>query len=148
MRFFFLLLLLLSSCSKQTTVGPKVLLIGIDGCRPDSLRDASTPNLDRLISTGAFNPEAQTCARTVSGPSWMSILTGTWPETHGVVDNSFDGYKAEHAQHFLSRIEKAKPELRTASITEWHPLAEKAQAGADFIAKANTTSEVADLAIE
>ena len=32
----------------------KVLLIGIDGCRPDVLKIANTPNIDQLINKGIF----------------------------------------------------------------------------------------------
>ena len=39
---------------------PKVLLIGIDGVRPDVLREVATPNLDALIQAGAFSDQAQT----------------------------------------------------------------------------------------
>ncbi|MDP6849662.1 MAG: alkaline phosphatase family protein [Planctomycetota bacterium] len=154
-HIFLLLLLALHACqktevpssNKSKTSPPKVLLIGIDGCRPDALKLANTPNLDNLISVGAFNPQAQTCARTVSGPSWMSILTGVWPETHGVLDNSFEGYVGKPASHFLTRIEEFNPSYRTASITEWAPLSNLARPGADFVAAPKSTTEVANLAI-
>ena len=31
---------------------PKVLLIGIDGCRPDALKSAKTPNIDVIAQAG------------------------------------------------------------------------------------------------
>ena len=40
----------------QTT--KKVLLIGIDGCRPDALELANTPTLDNLIANGIYSPDA------------------------------------------------------------------------------------------
>ena len=54
----------------------KVLLIGIDGCRPDALQTAVTPHLDRLILQGAFADDTQilgdraTENDTISGPGW------------------------------------------------------------------------------
>ena len=33
---------------------PKVLIIGIDGCRPDALNVAKTPNLDALVEAGTL----------------------------------------------------------------------------------------------
>ena len=39
---------------------PKVLLIGIDGVRPDVLREVQTPHLNDLIRTGAFSDRALT----------------------------------------------------------------------------------------
>ncbi len=81
----------------------KVLMIGIDGCRPDALLAADTPCLDRLIDDGALSVQAQTCAVTSSGPSWSSLLTGTWPEKHGVQDNSFEGAQFDRYPHVFVR---------------------------------------------
>ena len=33
----------------------KVLIIGIDGCRPDALIAANTPSIDHLIENGSFS---------------------------------------------------------------------------------------------
>ena len=78
--------------------GPqRVLMIGIDGVRPDALAAARTPNLDRLIRTGAFTDTTQILGTryskndTISGPGWSSILTGVWADKHGVHDNEFTG---------------------------------------------------------
>lgn len=100
----------------------KVLLIGIDGVRPDILAKVSTPNLDRLSSEGAFSAQAQTGLPTVSGPSWSSMLTGVWSAKHGVVDNSFEGKNYEAYPDFLTRIEQATPERLTIAIADWTPL--------------------------
>ena len=60
-----------SSCG-ETARTPKVLMIGIDGCRPDALLDAGAPAIDALIAEGALSVQAQTGARTSSGPSCAS----------------------------------------------------------------------------
>ena len=57
---------------------PKVLMIGIDGVRPDALRAAQAPNLHRLMREGAWSDRALTDVHTVSGPCWSSILTAVW----------------------------------------------------------------------
>ena len=64
----------------------KVLILGIDGLRPDALIAANTPNVDRLLENGCFSAEAQTGQYTVSGPGWSSLLTGVWWSKHGVTD--------------------------------------------------------------
>ena len=38
----------------------KVLVVGIDGCRPDALQEARTPNIDSLASNGVSTFEAMT----------------------------------------------------------------------------------------
>src|SRR5690606_16950556 len=59
---------------------PKVIVVGIDGVRPDALRDAPTPVMNTLIASGAFSERARTGVPTLSGPSWASMLTGVWRE--------------------------------------------------------------------
>ena len=39
---------------------PKVLVIGIDGVRPDVVAEVPTPNLDALAAEGAFTAHART----------------------------------------------------------------------------------------
>ena len=40
-------------------VRKKVLVIGIDGCRPDALAQAATPHLDSLIAGGIYADNTQ-----------------------------------------------------------------------------------------
>jgi arylsulfatase A-like enzyme len=72
-----------------------VLFIWTDQQRPDTIgaysnRGAAsgpqTPNLDRLAAQGALFEQAY-CAQPVCSPSRASVLTGTYPHTHGVVQN-------------------------------------------------------------
>jgi len=101
---------------------PKVLLIGIDGVRPDVLAEVSTPHIDALAATGAYTATARTGMPSVSGPSWSSMLTGVWPEKHGVVDNDFTGKRYDFYPDFLTRIERVRPELATFAVVDWEPL--------------------------
>jgi predicted AlkP superfamily pyrophosphatase or phosphodiesterase len=65
-----------------------VLVISIDGLRPDAIQLADTPNLDRLIARGAVCWQAQTILPSVTLPGHVSMLGGTSPEVHGVNWNS------------------------------------------------------------
>lgn len=103
---------------------PKVLLIGIDGVRIDVLAEVPTPNIDRLATTGTFTQRTRTTTPSVSGPSWSSMLTGVWPEKHGVTDNAFGGRRYDAYPGFLTRIEQARPELSTFAVVDWTPLME------------------------
>ena len=106
----------------QTT--PRVLLIGIDGVRPDVLAEVPTPNMDALAASGWYTAEARTTTPSVSGPSWSSMLTGVWPEKHGVTDNNFTGRDYDAWPSFLTRIEGERPALATFAALDWLPLAE------------------------
>jgi arylsulfatase A-like enzyme len=101
---------------------PKVLVIGIDGVRPDVLAEVPTPHLDTLASAGVFVPDARTGLPTVSGPGWSSLLTGVWPEKHGVTDNEFTGKRYDRYPDFLTRIEEVRPRAFTFAIADWTPL--------------------------
>ena len=70
---------------------PNILLIGSDTLRADRLGTLGysrkpTPNIDALSDKGALFTNCYVpCARTA--PSLVSLLTGTWPHTHGIRDN-------------------------------------------------------------
>jgi predicted AlkP superfamily pyrophosphatase or phosphodiesterase len=101
---------------------PKVLLIGVDGVRPDVLAEVETPNLDALAAAGSFTQEAQNVMPTVSGPCWSSMLIGAVPEKHGVLNNDFSSNNYGEYPDFLTRIEQVRPELGTFAVVDWLPL--------------------------
>jgi hypothetical protein len=74
-----------------------VLIISVDGLRPEAIQLAETPNLDRLIGQGAVSWRAQTILPSVTLPGHASMLSGSSPEVHGVLWNSYEperGYVA------------------------------------------------------
>lgn len=62
-----------------------VVIISVDGLRPDALDYADTPNLDALKAKGAYCPGAQTVSISVTLPGHASMLTGMVPEKHGIL---------------------------------------------------------------
>ncbi len=71
-----------------------VLLVSIDTCRADRLscygyKRGTTPNIDALAREGALFKTALTPVP-ITTPAHCSMLTGTYPPTHGVHLNSFD----------------------------------------------------------
>lgn len=67
----------------------RALVIGIDGCRPDALLAADTPNLAGLADAGraSWDASTQLAMPTKSGPGWVSVLTGVDGDKHRVADN-------------------------------------------------------------
>ncbi len=61
-----------------------VIIISIDGLRPDALFLAVTPHLDSLKERGAYSPYAQTIPNSITLPSHASMLSGMVPEKHGI----------------------------------------------------------------
>ncbi|MEX2671154.1 MAG: alkaline phosphatase family protein [Phycisphaeraceae bacterium] len=108
---------------------PKAVFIGVDGVRPDALIVADTPNIDRLIANGTFDPRCLILGEryqkndTISGPGWSSIFTGVWADKHGVHDNSFAGRKYDEHPHFFAHIRAADPDAETISlVASWIPI--------------------------
>ena len=85
-----------SVASAQTTQLPtrpipaiqKVLIISIDGLRPDLALRADTPTIHALLKVSSFSFWARTTAESVTLPSHTSMLTGVVPIKHGIQWNS------------------------------------------------------------
>ncbi|MEE1831936.1 alkaline phosphatase family protein [Streptomyces sp. SP17KL33] len=124
----------------------RVLVVGMDGVRFDRLaRSAATaPVLHALMAAGAHGRgllpygevdgqaeggPSTSMAYTDSGPGWSSVLTGVWPDRHGVTGNDFAG--ADYSRHpdFLSRAVAARPGLRTVAAVSWPELVDRGALG-------------------
>ncbi len=117
---------------------PKVLVIGVDGCRPDALKAAKTPNIDALIQQGMLftgtdirEPDATDKADTISGPGWSNLLTGVWPDKHHVLDNQFSEPNYEQYPHMFARLKEVRPNAVTASFSTWAPIEGEIVSAAD-----------------
>jgi predicted AlkP superfamily pyrophosphatase or phosphodiesterase len=66
-----------------------VLIISVDGLRPDAVQLADTPNLDQLIARGAVAWGAQTILPSATLPAHASMLGGSSPAVHGVLWNDY-----------------------------------------------------------
>jgi arylsulfatase A-like enzyme len=89
MRFYLFILLLLTAHpiaaqTEPTTKPAYVLVMSLDGTRPDGLLQAETPNLQDLARRGAVDWSATTIFPSVTLPAHTSMLTGLSPEDHGV----------------------------------------------------------------
>ena len=106
----------------------KVLLIGIDGCRPDVLKIANTPNIDQLINKGIFFDNTLSSVNnqpTRSGPGWTSLLTGVWYDKHTVKDNLFKNVDNSKIVTFDELLSKSSLNIKTSVLTMWNPIITK-----------------------
>ncbi|MFF3961670.1 alkaline phosphatase family protein [Streptomyces griseorubiginosus] len=127
------------------TVG-KVLVVGMDGLRYDLLTrsPAVAPVLHGLMAAGAHGTSllpygevdgqapdgpSTSMAYTDSGPGWSSVLTGVWPDRHGVRGNDFAGADYARYPDFLSRAGTARRRLRTAAAVSWPELIRRGTLG-------------------
>lgn len=65
-----------------------VLIISIDGLRPDRALYASMPNLRELLRAGSYTFWAKTTPNSITLPSHISMLTGVSPRKHGIEWNA------------------------------------------------------------
>ena len=90
--------LLLTTTLLAQTNQPSVVLISIDGLKPDYILDADqhklkVPNLRRLLSEGAHAKAVTGVLPTVTYPSHTTMVTGVSPSKHGILYNSpFDPF--------------------------------------------------------
>ena len=67
----------------------RVLIVSIDGLRPDIIPLAPMPNLMALVQNGAYSLTAQTVRPSVTLVSHSSMLVGVCPAKHGVDWNDY-----------------------------------------------------------
>jgi len=101
-----------------------VILISIDTCRADHLScygfdKKTTPNIDVLASEGTLFERAVT-TNPITLPSHSSILTGTYPTSHGVRDNH--DYNLHPSRVTIAEMVKELG-LQTSAFVSAFPLA-------------------------
>src|SRR5580700_3866094 len=70
-----------------------LLVISLDGMRPDYVLKADEhglkiPHLRRVLAEGAHASGVRGVLPTVTYPSHTTILTGVWPNRHGIYSNT------------------------------------------------------------
>ncbi len=66
------------------TAPVRVVIVSIDGLRPDAVQQLNPPNLRALQEKGAYTWQAQTITPSNTLPSHVSELTGYPPARHGI----------------------------------------------------------------
>jgi len=95
-----LCLMLFTTTSLALPRGAPVVLISIDGLKPDYILEAEkyqlkVPNLRRMLAEGAYARAVTGILPTVTYPSHTTMLTGVAPSRHGILYNTpFDPFGA------------------------------------------------------
>jgi predicted AlkP superfamily pyrophosphatase or phosphodiesterase len=82
-----------ASPSQEQAPVPLLLLISVDGLRPDYVTAANAhgskiPNLRRFLKEGTYAEGVQGVIPTVTYPSHTTLVTGVWPAKHGILANT------------------------------------------------------------
>ncbi len=67
----------------------KVILISIDGMRPDGLKQCGNPYVDELEKIASYTFDAKTVFPSVTLPCHMSLFHSIPPERHGTTTNTY-----------------------------------------------------------
>jgi predicted AlkP superfamily pyrophosphatase or phosphodiesterase len=88
-------LCILGACATvpAQTSAPMLVMISIDGLRPDyvtaaAAHGAKVPALRRFLTEGAFADGVEGVIPTVTYPSHTTLVTGVWPARHGILANT------------------------------------------------------------
>jgi len=87
--FLFQILILIFSLNLYAQEKPYVILISMDGFRWDYIYRGITPNLNKLADEGVHALSLRPSFPSKTFPNHYSIITGMYPENHGIIFNSF-----------------------------------------------------------
>ena len=103
---------------------PPVVLIMLDGVRPDALVAAHTPRMDAFMANGAYTLKARSVMPSVTLPCHTSIFHSVPPTRHGILDNSWHSM----ARPVTGLIEAAFGEGRLCGFFyNWEPLRDESR---------------------
>ena len=131
-----------------------VVIISIDGLRPDRLLLADAPVIHAMVKEGAYTFWAKTTAVAITLPSHVSMLTGMTPYKHGIEWNGDLPFSAPVYPLYPTIFETAKlGGYTTAMVTgksKFGPLTKPGTLDYIFMPEKNleTDAPVADAAVK
>lgn len=78
---------LVAFAKNSVDLKPLVILISIDGFKPSYLERGITPNLNSFASNGVLAKGMLPVFPSITFPNHVSLITGQFPEHHGIVNN-------------------------------------------------------------
>ena len=107
-------------------IQPHVLMVLLDGWRPDVIAAAHTPTIDMMMQDSAYSMKARTEDTTISGSGHSSFLTGVHRDKHNVHGNSFGDANYQEYPYWFNLLKSERPEMHTAAYHNWLPMADAA----------------------
>lgn len=104
----------------------KVILISIDGMRPDGVMQCGNPYVEELMRTASYTLDAKTVFPSVTLPCHMSMFHSVPPERHGITTNLY----MPPVRPVSGLFEQVKSAGKTCSMFYgWEPLRDVARPG-------------------
>ncbi|HZF00174.1 MAG TPA: alkaline phosphatase family protein [Planctomycetota bacterium] len=104
----------------------RIIIVSIDGCRPDAIDAANAQTIKKLIARGAYCDIAQTVRPSITLPSHTAMLTGLDFQHHEVVWNNYRTGYIVHPTVFSVVTQVGKKTAMLFSKDKFHFLANPA----------------------
>ena len=108
---------LLSNGSSQ--FAPTTILISLDGFRADFLNRGLTPTLNQFIAEGVSPKYMLPSFPSVTFPNHYTLVTGLYPESHGVVGNSFWDPELDEEFYYTDPARSMQPKWWSGGEPLW-----------------------------
>ena len=109
----------------------KVILVSIDGMRPDGLLQCGNPYVRELMQIASYTLDARTVFPSVTLPCHMSLFHSIPPERHGITTNLYMP-QVRPVKGLFEQVKSAKK--KAAMFYGWEPLRDVARPGSLFTA--------------
>ena len=104
----------------------KVILISIDGMRPDGLINCGNPYLEELKETSSYTFTARTVFPSITLPCHLSMFHSVPPERHGTLNNDYST-PVRPVSGLFEQVKFAGKS--SAMFYGWHPLRDICRSG-------------------
>ena len=150
MRVASLTVAALAACSAASSAsskyGPQVVIISVDGLRPDAISDATSPTLMMIARRGTQALKVETIRPSETTPSHASMLSGYGPKVHRI---EWDGWQPERGNITVPTLLSVARQnaMQTVMIVGKHKLLHIAPQGGIFISATRGDDEIINEAI-
>ena len=103
-----------------------VLMVLVDGWRPDSIAAGHTPTIDSMLPESAYSMAARVEDTTISGSGHSSFLTGVHRDKHNVNGNNFDDHNYEQYPYWFRLLRDSVPDTHRSAYHNWPSMSDAA----------------------
>ena len=103
-----------------------VLMVLVDGWRPDSIAAGHTPTIDSMLPDSAYSMAARVDDTTISGSGHSSFLTGVHRDKHNVNSNNFDDHNFEQYPYWFRLLRDSAPDTHRSAYHNWPSMSDAA----------------------
>ncbi|XP_043194098.1 ectonucleotide pyrophosphatase/phosphodiesterase family member 5-like [Amphibalanus amphitrite] len=119
------------SSSSCPAGAPPLLVISLDGFRPDYASRGVSPMLQDMMDCGVTAPYVRTSFPSKTFPNHFSIVTGMYPESHGIIGNTIYDPELPGRKFKIGKPENLKPEWWIGEPV-WHTVRKMGEISAVF----------------